>query len=303
MRAIVTGSMGFSGRHLAAALAERGIACERVTLRAARPGVRRVPLGSAAAWARVLREVRPDVVFHLHGAIGARGTAEVVEHNALAAAALLDGAEAARCEAAILLVGSAAEYGPVPAAALPVTEDFPAAPAPPYGIAKHAQTLLGLAAARRGLRVVVARPANLVGPGAPEATALGRFARELREVERGERAPLVVAGDLDAERDLVDVRDAVRAYVALALAPGAAGRVVNVSTGRAVRIGDALARLVAAFGLAAEVRAEPERARPGEPSAFAASPERLRELTGAAPVLDLDRTLRDIVREARETGA
>ena len=44
----------------------------------------------------------------------------------------------------VVLIGSAAEYGHVPASALPVREDWPCRPASDYAASKHRQTLLGL---------------------------------------------------------------------------------------------------------------------------------------------------------------
>jgi GDP-4-dehydro-6-deoxy-D-mannose reductase len=295
VRAVVTGSTGFSGRHLLLALAERGIEAVRVTHASDGPGLRRIDVTSARAWEEALRDAAPDLVFHLHGS-RAGEAASVLAHGAGAAAALLEGAAAARCEARVLLVGSAAEYGPLSPEELPVAEDRPAAPDTSYGIAKHAQTLVGLAAAARGQRVAIARTANLVGPGAPADSALGALARQVVAVERGKRHA-IESGPLDAVRDLVDVRDAVRAYIDLALSSEAAGRVVHVASGRAVRMRDALALLVDAAGVRCEVRED--RARPRGVPAFVASTARLRSILGERSWIPLERSAVDMIAWAR----
>jgi nucleoside-diphosphate-sugar epimerase len=153
MRALVSGSTGFSGGFLCAALRTQGFEVHAVSQRADVAGVERVDLTSSEAWARVLRTVRPDHVFHLSGVMYSAKLSDLAQHNAAAAGALLDAALANKPPGVLLLVGSAAEYGIVPEAEIPVVESFPASPRMPYGATKYAQTQLGLDAGRRGLRV------------------------------------------------------------------------------------------------------------------------------------------------------
>ncbi len=302
-RAVVTGSTGFTGRHLLAELEARGIEAVRVSLRRHGPGVTTVRLASRGAWEELLGGVGPDLVFHLHGSFEGEDASELVRHNVAPAAALLDAAARVGSRASILLVGSAAEYGPLAPGRGPVTEDAPLRPTTLLGVTKAAQTGLGLAAARtRGLVVVVARPANLVGPGAAETTAVGAFAARLADVAAG-RARVVRVGPLDTTRDLVDVRDAVRAYVALALAPRARGQVVHVATGRATPMREVFLGLARRLGVSCPVEEDPALgpARSADQPAFTASVDRLRDLVGEVPATPLSVTLDDVAR-AVEVG-
>ena len=95
----------------------------------------------------------------------------------------------------------------------------PCKPLTHNGISKHAQTLLGLAHARAGLRVLVARIFNPVGAGMPGRLALPSFAAA---VARG-RENLTV-GNLDVARDFIHVADAVRLIDALATGRKSMGR-------------------------------------------------------------------------------
>ena len=114
----------------------------------------------------------------------------------------------------LVLLGSAAEYGIVAPECLPVSEEQPLRPASLFGASKAAQSQLALAAASEwNLRVLLARPFNLLGPGLPEhylAAALA--ARLLRD---GATAQPLSIRNADATRDFVDVRDAADALVAL----------------------------------------------------------------------------------------
>lgn len=294
-RAVVTGSTGFAGAALVAELAARGFEVVRASARALPDGVR-ADLASPDAWRALLARVRPDVVFHLHGASDPRDAREAVAHNVRPATALLTAAADVASPATVLVVGSAAEYGPVAEADLPVREDAPLRPTSLLGRSKALQTRRALRAARRGVRVVVARPTNLVGPGAPATSAAGAFARGLAAVARGE-AVVLRTGPLDVARDFVDVRDAVRAFVALATCPRAVGRVVHVASGRATPLREVLARLREAARVACPVEEDPARAsaRSRTTSTFAADPTLLGALTGEGPRTPLATSLHDLV--------
>jgi GDP-4-dehydro-6-deoxy-D-mannose reductase len=298
VRALVTGSTGFSGIFLGKALRARGVEVFAASARVSAPGVTRAELTSERSWSKLFDEAAPDHVFHLSGIAHAESLAEFAAHNTLAAAALLDAAQAKHFAGAILLVGSAAEYGHVPESRLPVAESFAASPCTPYGATKHAQTQMALAAARRGQRVIVARPSNLIGPGMPARSAFGNFARQLREIELGQRAPALKVGDLSAHRDFIDVRDAVEIYLALAFDTAFCG-LVNVASGQLVGLRAALDRLIASFGIAVQIEQDQAQLRPGEVSKFSASPALLRSTIGERALRDLDTSLRDITAYER----
>ena len=299
MRALVSGSTGFSGAFLVAALRAHGFEVSAVSQRATADGVERMDLTSSTAWASAIRASRPDHVFHLSGVAHSENYADFSAQNTAAAAALLDAARTtASVPGALLFVGSATEYGPIPEARLPVDEDFPASPQTPYGATKYAQTRLALDAARRGQRVIVARPSNLVGPGMPEFTALGNFARQLRQIELERRPAVLRVGDLSAHRDFIDVRDAVGIYIALATENDFSG-LVNVSSGEHLIMSWILDQLIAAFGVEVSVEHDASRLRAGEVSKFSASTARLTGLLGERARISLSDSLRDIVAHER----
>jgi len=150
----------------------------------------------------------------------------------LGAVRLLDAVALAAPQAAVLLVGSAAEYGPVAPEALPVGEDHPCRPVGAYGISKLVATNLALEIARRrSLRVVVARPFNIVGAGVPTTLVVGAILDRLRRALLDGGRPLVRMGNLDAQRDFIAVEDAVDAYVRL-IQCGRWGEVFNICSGK-----------------------------------------------------------------------
>src|SRR6185436_18457678 len=116
-------------------------------------------------------------------------------------------------------------------------------------------------AAESGVPVVLARPFNHAGPGQSPAFATSAFAQQIAEIEAGRRDPVLHVGNLDAERDITDVRDTVRAYEAL-VARGRTGRPYNVCTGRAYKMGALLDILLSRARTRVSVAVDPSRLRP-----------------------------------------
>lgn len=246
--AVVTGSSGLLGRCLTSVLAGRGIAVRALRARfGAEAGESIVPI-EVGPLAELLTEVSPTYVFHLAGTAKAASAAEYYQVNTLYAATMIDAlAQAGLKSSLLVLVGSAAEYGPMPEAFLPAREDGPTRPADFYGASKLAQTHLGLVAAQKGQRVLVVRPSNIIGPKMSQHLAVGAFVQQLGEIARGENQPVLDVGDLTSRRDLIDVADVAEFTVRLAETPAATGRVVNVSTGRSVPMADVVQLLLDQF--------------------------------------------------------
>jgi GDP-4-dehydro-6-deoxy-D-mannose reductase len=109
-------------------------------------------------------------------------------------------------------------------------------------------------------------------------------------------------GNLDAQRDLSDVRDIVRGY-ALALEHGAPGAVYNLGSGRPTSIRTVLDTLLGMSTTTISVEPDPERMRPVDVPVITANIARMREHTGWQPTISLAHTLRDVLNDWRERVA
>lgn len=308
MRAFVTGAGGFVGRHLVAALQSDGWNVLAAGGPADDGAALRVDLADEAALHAALERAKPDVVFHLAAQSfvpeSLRAPHETYATNVLGTARLFAAmrAYAARAGAMPRLVfpSSAEVYGARDAASLPLLETLAPNPGNPYAASKAAAEaiLLGEMHAFGG-DVVIARAFNHIGPGQSESFAVAGFARGLARIAAG-GDPVLLVGNLDAERDFLDVRDVVRAYTALAQR-GQSGEIYNVCSGRAVAMRELLRGLITIAHTAVEVRADPERMRTSEtPISFGAN-AKLVERTGWSPRIALAQSLRDIYEDARST--
>lgn len=297
MRAYVTGASGFVGHWLVAHLKEAG---DEVVQAAAG-----VDVTDAAALARSMAGAAPDAVYHLAGlAHVQRSWDEPAEYLRVNAGGTLNVLEAARACAGpprVLVISSAEVYGAVRPDQLPVGEDRRMEPVSPYAASKAAAELVAVQAhLGRGTAAVRARPFNHAGPGQAPTFAIPAFARRIVEAQQAGAGSLRV-GNLSARRDIVDVRDVVRAY-RLLVGSGEPGEAYNVCTGRSVEIGRLVERLLVLAG--ADLRLEPDPAllRPVDVPELRGDPAKLRAATGWEPEIPLDVTLQDVLDEARSAS-
>lgn len=200
-------------------------------------------------------------------------------------------------------VGSCEEYGAHPAAALPLTEDAPLDPLSPYGVSKVAQTLLCRQYARaHDLPVVITRSFSHTGPGHDARFAFPAFARQIAAAEAGRGPAEILTGNLDAVRDFLDVRDVIGAYRLLAK-EGRPGEIYNVCAGRGLTIRDGLEILVGAARVPVTHRQDPARSRPADIPAIVGDNAKLRRETGWEPEWDFTTTLHGLLDEARREFA
>jgi GDP-4-dehydro-6-deoxy-D-mannose reductase len=304
---LVTGAAGFAGSHLVDALLADGATVVGWHRPGSRPGaqptVRWAPVDilDRDAVARGLAAAQPDVVIHCAGSahVGSswRDSLTPLETNVLGTHFLLDAMRRAGRPARVVVTGSALVYRP---STLALSEDAPVGPSSPYGLSKLAQEMAALgAAAHDGIPVVVARPFNHAGPRQDPSYVTASFARQIALAEAG-RGPLaIVVGNLEARRDLTDVRDTVRAYCGLA-ARGAPGRVYNVCGGQAYSVRELLERLIALARVRLDVRPDPTLLRPDDNPIVLGDPSRIMRETGWRATITIERTLGDLLQYWRE---
>ncbi len=302
MRVLVTGGSGFVGRRLLEALRARGD--DVISAAPSRGDDEHLPLDltDPENVRAVVEMARPELVFHLAAQSfvprAVEAPLETFRVNVDGTAYLLEALRAQIDPKPRLLFASSAEvYGPRPQADMPLRETLPPRPANPYAASKAAGEALVLGYHHSyGLDAVISRAFNHIGAGQDPRFAVSAFAHRLARVAAGEERALNV-GNVESERDFLDVRDVVSAYVALA-DRGASGEVYNVCSGAAVKMREILRRLVNIAGVPVEIREDPALMRATEISRAVGDPSKLKRTTGWSPRVELGDSLRDIYAEA-----
>ena len=210
-------------------------------------------------------------------------------------------------EAVVLVTSSSEVYGKCPV--LPLREEMDLVYGPTtasrwsYGLSKALDEHLALDLARRsGLRAVVARLFNTIGP-----RQVGRYGMVVpRFIEQAAAGrPLTIYGDGRQTRAFCDVRDVADALARLSTCADAYGRVFNVGSTRQVTI-DELANLVSAAAVTAGGSAVAKQHLPYEAvygEGFEDPPHRLPDVTrleqaiGFRPRYRLEQTLRQLMAD------
>ena len=303
---LVTGAAGFAGSHLLDLLSEGG--ARVVAWR--RPGGARRPEGDDAisdvTWQsvelldreavyRAVADLRPSAVYHCAGAahVGRswESTTDTFAVNVRGTHHLLEGLRRAGIRARVVLPSSALVYE---GADVALTEEHRLLPRSPYALSKLAQEMVGRHAMSSDLQVTIARAFNHVGPRQDPHFAASGFARRIADIEAGRWEAELAVGNLNARRDLTDVRDTVRAY-RLILERGDSGRAYNVCSGHALSIGDLLDMLLARARVAIRVRVDTVRYRPNDIPFIIGDHTRISSELGWQPMISHERTLDDLL--------
>jgi GDP-4-dehydro-6-deoxy-D-mannose reductase len=244
--------------------------------------------------AQVLKKYEPTHVFHL----GAQSLPTVswadpvgtFESNIMGSLHLFEAMRHMKRPPIVVSACSSAEYGHVPASAIPVSEEQPLRPLHPYGISKVCLDLL----AREyfldyRLPAVNLRLFNTTGPGKTD-DAPSDFVRQLVRIKKRIQEPVIEVGNLKPYRAFLDVNDAVRGFYLAALR-GKRGEVYNLCATTTCKIGDLLRSAIRLSGVKAEIRPASHLMRPSDEKIIFGSTAKFREDTGWKPEKSIEQTL------------
>lgn len=316
MRVLITGITGFAGSHLADYILDNHPDVEvfgLVRWRSRRENILHLQgrielieadLKDMASLRKALDRIRPERIFHLaaQSFVPASWTspAETFAVNSIGQVNLFEAALSLGLKPLIQVAGSSEEYGLVLPDEVPMTENNPLRPLSPYAVSKVAQDLLGYQYFRSyGLPVVRTRGFNHTGPRRGEVFICSDFARQIAEIEKERREPVIRVGNLKARRDFTDVRDTVRAYW-LSLEKGEPGDVYNIGTGTALTIQEVLDTLLEKSRVKVEVQVDPTRLRPSDVQILLSDSSKFRRRTGWEPRIPFSQSLEDLLEYWRE---
>lgn len=313
-RALITGITGFVGSHMAELLLSEGVEVygigrwrskkEHIGHLNGKITILEADLLDSHSLDQIMLSVRPDYIFHLaaQSYVPASWTSPAVtlEINVVGSANLFEAVRKAQIDPRIQIACSSEEYGMVYRNEVPIKETNPLRPLSPYGVSKAAMDLLGYQYFQSyGLKIVRTRGFNHTGPRRGEVFAESDFAKQIAEIEKGLKAPVIEVGNLDAERDYTDVRDMVKGYF-LAAEKGTPGEVYNICSGKACKIKEVLDLLLSFSKIKIKIKQDPKRMRPSDVPILLGDNSEFVKQTGWKPVIPFEKTMKDLLDYWRE---
>jgi len=313
--ALITGITGSGGSYLAdhivddvPGVAVHGIARWHSTSSAgnlahagARATVHECDLTDLSSVLRVLKDVEPDVIFHIasHANVwaGFKTPLSVIQNNVMGTANLLEAARLEEMKPIIQICSTSEVYGQVDPKDVPIKETCAIRPASPYAVSKVTQDLLGASYFYSfGLPVIRTRMFAYLNPRRGDLFATS-FAMQVARIEAGLQSELL-HGNLESTRTLIDVRDAMESYwvAAVKCEPG---EVYNIGGKTVITVGEFLETLKKLAKVPIPSKVDPKLLRPSDVTLQIPDTSKFVAATGWKPKYSFEESVAFLLAECR----
>jgi len=311
LKILITGITGFVGSHLAEYLLKKDPSfsiygtyrwrsrMENINHIKEKLNMVECDLHDSGSVRRMMEQVKPEWIFHLaaqsYVLSSWHAPADTISNNIIGQLNILESMRELEIECRMLIAGSSEEYGLVKPDELPIKETNPLRPMSPYAVSKVGQDMLAYQYYMSySFHLIRTRAFNHSGPRRGDVFVESNFAKQIVDIEKGKKEPVVRVGNLKAKRDFTDARDIVRAYY-LALEKGKPGDVYNICSGKTISIQDLLDILVSKAGVEIKIEIDPNRLRPSDVPVLLGDYTKFNKLTGWKPEIPFEKTLEDLL--------
>ena len=245
----------------------------------------------------LIQEIDPDCIFHL----AAQSSVSVswqkpnltVNVNINGCINILEAVRSLKVNPKILLVGSAEEYGKIINSFDAVKEIHNVCPSNIYAATKACQNMIGkIYSDAYNMYIVMARSFNHFGPKQAPIFVISDFCKQVAEIEKNLKDPVIKVGDITVSRDFTDVRDIVRAYSAL-IQKGIKSETYNVGSGKSIKIKDILKLILKESKCKIKVEQDEDKFRPVDIPTIQADISKITITTGWKPQIEIKTTIID----------
>lgn len=254
----ITGIGGFVGQYLAKELLEHGYQITgsvykddpKENIKELKKQCRLVRLNiyNANAVEKAVLDIKPDFIFHLAGfsSVGRSFANERLTYqlNFEGTLNLLQAAVKLKKLPRFVFASTSEVYGKFSPKNKTLTEADRVNPVSPYGISKTAaEQICNLYYDRFELPILISRSFNHSGPGQNENFVIPSFAKQISQIEKGRKKPIIEVGNLAVKRDISDVRDIACGYRLMA-EKGKEGKTYQLCSGKSVSLKTILNKLL-----------------------------------------------------------
>lgn len=311
-KAMIIGAAGFVGNYLMEYLEKEcdmevhvtKLPHEEISNRVCEAKTYNLNILDKEAIVSLLFEVRPDYIFHLaaQSSVGLawKNPCLTIDVNIKGSVNVMDAIRELYYKPRVLLIGSGEEYGHIKMGENPIKEENMIRPGNIYAATKVCQNMIAsIYAQAYDMELMMVRAFNHIGPTQAPMFVVADFCKQIAEIEKGIRKPIIYVGNLEAQRDFTDVRDVVRAY-AMLIDKGEPGETYNVGSGHAVSIKEILELIILLSGQDIKVEIDSNKLRPVDVPIIEADIAKLQKLTGWEPKITLKKTIKETLDYWRE---
>jgi nucleoside-diphosphate-sugar epimerase len=285
---LITGIIGFTGKHLERHLTEQGFDVFGTVIDApTQPKHLQCDITKKMQIDQVVKRVKPDYVIHIAAIsfVGESNASLIYDVNVIGTENLLRAlVENSITPKKTILASSATVYGNQGKAVL--DESMCPAPVNHYGCSKLAMEHMAAHYFDR-LDIVITRPFNYTGIGQESHFLIPKIVEHFKEKKKE-----IALGNIHVSREFNDIEYVIDIYHKLLLSE-AKSVIVNLSSNHPVKLLDVIETMQEIAGYTIEIKVNPAFVRPNEIASLAGSTERLAQLIDR-PTL---RTLNDILAE------
>ena len=317
MRILITGITGFAGSHLADFILSNELGEVYGTRRWRSPmhnlehildkiRIFECDLRDASSVHELIETHKPDLIFHLAAQsfvpTSWNAPTESLTTNIIGQLNIFEAVRKTKIHPKIQLACSSEEYGLVHENETPIKETNPLRPLSPYAVSKVGQDMLGFQYFKSfGLHVIRTRAFNHTGPRRGPVFVISDFAKQIVDIEKKRKEPVVCVGNLTARRDFTDVRDVVKAYW-LSLEKCEPGEVYNICSNSSHQIQSILDRLISLSRAEVRIERDEKRMRPSDVPILVGDFTKFHNATGWKPTIPFEKTIGDILEYWRNDG-
>lgn len=285
MRIVVTGSDGFVGKYLVELLKKSNPPTGGDEVFGLDKS--QADITDYNSVKKYLAKIKPDQVYHLAGFASGAGKDKnlIFEVNVNGSINILKSLKEFDRPVKVLLTSTAYVYGDTPKCA---TENSKTDAKSFYDQSKLKMEKEAIKYRSNNIEIVITRASNHTGPGQRLGFVVPDFRSQIAKAKDGD---IIEVGNLDAERDLFDVRDCVRAYK-IVMDKGKSGEVYNIGTGKTISIKEILKKLIKISKKDINYSIDLKRIRPSDIKKNCVNASKVKKL-GFKPKISLDKTLRD----------
>lgn len=246
----------------------------------------------------LLSDINPDFVVNLAALTTVKETIEnpsdTYEIGFIGTRNILDQLQNLKFKGTYLNVSSSEVYGHPDENELPLNEESALQPMSPYAVNKIAtEALCYQYSQNANFKIVTARPFTHIGPGQTDRFAISAFGKQVAEIERGIKDPVIYVGNLNTTRDLTDVRDIVKAYLEI-IKNGVSGEIYNVCSNNEVSIDFVLKKMMEFSSKKIEITFDKNLLRSKEQARIKGCNKKLSVISNWKVRIKIEDTLNDI---------